>query len=170
MSTILTTDIVTTLRWVLANADNVSSIRDTGNIIFSSRLPTGSESGQCNAVWGVSGVIGAGSGVTYDLTNLSREVLSGTLTVNFNTIKGIFINNVGSTSGYDLQVGGEDTTFYPWSPSGQFAELIPPSSTYVRTNNQYGWPVESGSESFNLYNNNAGAITYFIGIVGISGS
>jgi hypothetical protein len=107
--------------------------------------------------------LAAESSTTLDLTALQNAILGGTHSINFASIRAMWIINRGEGT---LAIGGAAGNEWsaPFgSPGDQIA--IPPDSPCLLCNGQSGWPVDAAHRNLKLSAND-GDVTYSIVIVG----
>lgn len=143
-----------------------------GSLSYSQSLTSGTGSTNINSVYSsFSHSIGVGSGLYLDFTNLSQNIVGGSMTISMNNIKSIVVRNSSSITGEDILIqatGSDPLTGIFNGGSGNLC--VKPSATYMYSDPYTGALVSSSTKNFQIMNDGTGTISVDIIAVGVTGT
>jgi hypothetical protein len=171
MADTLSSELTLGLSWLLEDALNTSTVSDTARLAYASAWRDGVAVDQADQLWHSQQTLAASGVTNLDLTNLSRTVFGGSLTVTFAKVKALVLVNLATTSGLDLLIGGAGAGGNGWGApfnGNKDAKLVlPADSVLVLVNRKAGWAVtNASSDVLKIENPQASAITYKAALIG----
>lgn len=149
-------------------------INDAGRVLMSDTWSTGvGPYGNVNTAFYISDTLDAYETGVFDLYNLERTVLGGTLDVSFSggTVRGFILEN-GSTGtnpfdAIEIRTTGTDAWSLPWSiaPGGAVVDVAA-GGAEIKINRVMGFPVSSTYRYVTIYNRSALEVDYELAIIG----
>lgn len=142
-----------------------------GSLSYSTGITSGVGQTQINAVYHVaSGAIASGAEVNKDLNALTQDMIGGSFSMSFDSVKSFVIENTSRTTGEDLLVrttGSNALTELFNGLSGNYR--IKPAATYMYSDIYSGLQVNSSNKNVQIVNNGTGNIYYNMIAVGVTG-
>ncbi len=171
MADTLSAELSLGLTWLLEDVLDTSTVADTARLAFATSWRDGTAVDQADQLWHAQQTLAASGVVSLDLTNLSRTVFGGSLTVNFAKVKALVLVNLATTSGLDLLIGGAGVGGNAWAApfnGDKDAKLVlPADSALVLVNRKSGWTVtNASSDVLKIENPQASAITFKAALIG----
>lgn len=171
MADTLSAELTLGLTWLLEDVLDTSKVADSARLAYANSWRDGTAVDQADQLWHAQQTLAASGVANLDLTNLSRTVFGGALTVNFAKVKALVLVNLATTSGLDLLVGGAGAGGNGWGApfnNNKDAKLVlPADSALVLVNRKSGWTVTNGSSDvLKIENPQASAITYKAALIG----
>ena len=144
----------------------------TGSVSYSQSLTSGTGSLNINAVYNLQDhSIGSGSGLSVDFRSLTQPIVGGSMSISFNNIKSIVINNASTTVGEDISIRATGSTPLTGPFNGGSGNvLVKPASSYIYSDPYTGLSVSSGSKDLQITNEGTGPISITLVAVVVSGS
>jgi hypothetical protein len=154
-----------------------TQVDDTGgntadNIGFKRRVnfDNGTGNGQVDTVWLTTGTLAASASVQFDLYNLTRSLLGGTMSITFNpgNVKSLYVENVSTGNGQHFLYNSTGSNGFRGPSNGAGVSLpVFSSGALSFVNAVSGYPVNASNRYFDLRDGGLGS-SYRIGIVGVS--
>lgn len=171
MADTLSAELSLGLTWLLEDVLDTSAISDTARLAYAASWRDGVATDQADQLWHAQQTLAASGVASLDLTNLSRSVFGGSLTITFAKVKAILLVNLATTSGQDLLVGGAGSGGNGWGApfnGDKNAKLVlPADSAIVLVNRKAGWAVtNASSDVLKIENPQASAITFKAALIG----
>ena len=115
-----------------------------------------------------TGILTAGAEQQIDLSAVNTTLYGNSLTVNFDEVKGIVVENINSGTGQIINILATGTNAFTNMFNGESGNMkINPYGTY-HYSDIYGTPVTSNNRLLYLRNNGSDSVGYSIVIVGIN--
>lgn len=177
MSLNTTINISTSISWLQTDTQSGegTSLVDASQVLCTDTFITGGTTGagQANTVYFIADTLAAGETGVYDLFNLQREILGGTLDVSFSggTLRGIMIENLATGTNpfwsLDIRSTGSNHLKSPWNSSSAGAITpIYPGSSELKASRNLGYPCSTTTRYITLYNNSSEATPFEMVLVG----
>lgn len=164
--------IVTQITWQESDDTNptVAGIL-SGDVNLRRTLLSGSGTDSGNIGYSVSGSLGSGASVSYNLLSITRAFFNGSQTSSITNVKALEVINLGSGTADVLLVGSGSQPFTPWAyASGtSVVERIEPGSSWVKNSLRFGWTPTSNNRNINIKNLSTSGVPYYFAVVGCSG-
>lgn len=170
MPNTLNADVAASIRWVLNEELDLSTVSDSSKLDFAVSLADGSGNNQVDAIWHDERTVAGGAQDDLDLSNLTRTLFGAAVSVALARVKAILIVNRSTAPGDDLTIGAAPANAFagPFDGSATAKVVCGADSALVLCKKVDGWDVTGTSKILRIDNPQAGAITYRIVILGVS--
>ena len=142
-----------------------------GSLGYSQALTSGTGSLNIDAVYNLQSYsIASGAQLSIDFTSVSQAIVGGSMTLSFNNIKSIAINNSATGTGEDISVRATGSNAFTEPFNGQSGNLlVKPSASYIYSDPYTGATVDSSNKNFQITNEGTGTINITLVAVGVTG-
>jgi hypothetical protein len=142
-----------------------------GSIGYSQALTSGTGSLNINAVYNLQSYsIASGSQLSIDFSSVSQPIVGGSITLSFDNLKSIAIENKSSGVGEDISVRATGSNALTEPFNGQSGNLlVKPSASYIYSDPYTGATVDSSNKNFQITNEGTGTINITLVAVGVTG-
>jgi len=166
---IITADINFSL---ISTEDSGNTNTETSSINYEFEFADGSGIGEIDYAVSVSGNLAANSGYNFNFQQFPKSYFGLVSAVNFDTIKGIIVKNLGATIGSNLNIHATGsyafTGIFNNNNTGNY--LIKPSGVWLFTDVMSGVKVTANHNYLTLKNVSSTGIDWRMTVVGTTGN
>jgi len=168
MAEALSAQLSASVAWLFQDTLGLTTIADASRLAYDAQLDDGAGAGQANLIWHDLRTIAAGGHDDLVLSALPQTIFGNAVSLQFDTVKALWVVNVAATTGSQLLVGAAPTN--PWSaPFGAATHQVrvPADSSLMLVNKNDGWGVAAGAaDTLRIANPGSDSIDYKIVVVG----
>jgi len=140
---------------------------DVGEIIYRHPYESGVPASGINEIYYDINVLESGDSKTYDLLDLTGEILGHTTLQDFDYVKSLTIKNLSEEFSLDIDASVSDSFDTIFGEPSQKITLNPLSMIHINTTG-LNFPVETGEQYITFENNGTGECEYELVIMGNS--
>lgn len=166
----VTTDAIlkSAIYWQQKDEQNISKFHDIGEIGISLSVSTGSGESQVNQVYYEENTLPSGQSISYDLTDLTRNVLESEINISFSNIKGIVVKNKGIDAADIISVSVTGSNAFTELLNGFSSDFfIYPNSAHTFFRPVDGWDIDSSNSIIKINDVYGYGISYEIAVIGV---
>ncbi len=164
-------DASSVVEWIVSESTAFGAQSDSASVRTSTTLSTGGTNFFADEIWYDERSLASGSNDLLDLLGLNQTRLGGNRTVQFAQVKVLFVVNLNSGSGDDLEVGPAGAANAWTSPFGGISSakvVVGPQAYLNMCNPSTGWNVSTGNQILVINNSGPNTISYRIVLIGVS--
>lgn len=157
---------------LISTEDSGNTNSETSAIDYQFEFTDGSGVGQIDYAVSISGNLSANSGQSFNFQQFPKAYFGLVSPVNFDTVKGIIVQNLGDTFGSNLNIHATGsyafTGIFNYNNSGNY--LIKPSGVWLFTDVMSGVQVTANHNYLTLKNVSSTGIDWRMTVVGTTGN